>query len=777
MLYLFDSFEVDEQNFSLRRDGQRVPIEPRALQVLIVLVGNKGRLLEKRELLDSVWKETFVEESTLTRAIAILRKLLQDDPKAPRYIETVPTRGYRFIAEIEVVTRETSPYPADEPPLQEPLTVLLLEAAAHDEVTAPEHSIPAPKSRFRLYVASVAIAALVTGGLFATRAFRARPRPSAQGDVTVVLANFANTTADPVFDETLRQGVMVQLEQSPVLRLVSDGQIQKTLRLMTKSSATPITPELSRELCQRVNGGVVLDGSVSRLGSEYVLGLRARSCSTGEELDMEQVQFSRKEDALASLSQIANKLRARLGEPGSSIKNHDTPLAEATTPSLEALRAFSHALKVFNSSGSGNAIPLFKEATELDPQFAMAYVWLGRMYADFDEESPAIESTRKAYELRARASDRERFSIDVSYDLIVTGNLTRAKETCEAWKQMYPRDTYPRAFLSGIILPAFGQYEAGLEEGRKTVEIDPDFVLGYRNMVFNAVALNRLQDAESALQSAATRKLFLPGFITDSYRIAYLKGDSEGMKRAMIAAPTNPWLITYEANALSDQGHLAAAREMSVRAISLARKTSRHDTEAQLELAAATREAFYGDPHLAADQAREANKLSSVKGVEYGAAFVLALTKNSAEAAKLTADLASRFPDDTVVQSDYVPTLQALLALNQNQPDKAFELLKFTKPYELSQPLHPIYLRGQALLTTGRASEAAVEFEKISSHPGIVLNDPLALMARLQLCRAYALMGEKAKARSAYDALLKSWNSADSVFPLKAQVLREYAKL
>jgi len=596
-------------------------------------------------------------------------------------------------------------------------------------------------------------------------------------DTTIVLADFANTSGDAVFDDTLRQGIIVQLEQSPVLRLLSDRQIRATLRLMGMSPDAPLTAEVSREVCQRVNGGAVLEGSVSRLGNEYVLGLRARSCSTGEVLDAEQIQVARKEDALDALSQIAVRFRTHVGESISSIENLDTSLAEATTPSLEALKAFSQATKVFNASGSGTAIPLFQHAIELDPQFAMAHVWLGRMYADFGEEGRSIESTRKAYELRGRASDRERFSIDASYDLIVSGNLVKARETCEAWTQMYPRDPYPRGFLSGIIYPAFGQYEEALEEGKNMIEIDPDFVVGYRNIALNFIALNRLADAEAILRRAVDRKLFLASFITDSYRIAFLKGDTVGMKRATKAAPTNPWLMNYEASTLARAGHLALAREMSARAVSLARQASRPDTEAQLEIAGAFLEAAYGDPRIARKMALLAHKLSQGRNAEYGAAYVLAITKDSSDASKLTADLAARFPDDTLVQYDYVPTLQALLALNQHQPEKAIELLRTTLPNELSQPLHPIYIRGQAFLAMGHPAEAAVEFEKILGHPGLILNDPLSVLTLLQLGRSYVLLGDKTRARTAYENVLNIWSDADPGIPIRQQARIEYARL
>ncbi|MBW8869593.1 MAG: hypothetical protein JF563_02255, partial [Acidobacteriales bacterium] len=517
-----------------------------------------------------------------------------------------------------------------------------------------------------LYAAGVLCFVGISIGLFLR--YRSHRTASLSTKDTLVLAEFANTSGDPVFDGALRQGMMVQLEQSPVLRLASEGQIRKTLKLMGLQSDAPLTSEVSREVCQRIGGDVVLDGSISRLGNEYVLGLRARRCGTGDELDAEQVQIARKEDALNGLTEIATRFRTRIGETLVTIRNLDTPLAEATTTSLDALKAFSQATKMFNIKGSRAAMPLFLHATELDPQFAMAHVWLGRMYADLGEDASSIKSTQIAYSLRDRASDRERFSIDVSYDLLVTGNLEKARVTCDAWGLMYPRDVYARAFLSGMIYPAYGQYERALEEAKMSIAIDPDFVVGYRNAALNLIALNRLNEAEKILGKAAQRNLFLPSFVTDSYRMAFLKGDQEGMKRALDTAPTNPWLMNYEAATLAQAGRLIQARELQDQAVRQTLRGSRQELEAQLLVAASFTEVFYGYPDGAAKQVRTASRLSTGKSVEYAAALVLAMTANAEEASGLMNDLRQRFPEDTLVRYNYLPTIRAALALADKRP-------------------------------------------------------------------------------------------------------------
>ncbi len=550
MLYLFRDFELSEEEFSLSRSGKRIPLEPRALRVLLVLVCNQGRLLDKKALLDAVWKDTFVEETTLTRAIAVIRKQLHDDPRTPQYIETVPTRGYRFIAPVEV--QQSGGTAAG---TVVPTTQVATAANAGDEEDSEYVAgtvsrsgavvlSTKPGQRHPLLIATAACLLLFVGVVLLFIRNRGT-QPFSTRD-TVILADFSNSSGDSVFDDALRQGLLVQLEQSPVLRLASDGQIQKALKMMDLPADAAVTPTVAREVCQRVGGTIALDGSISRLGNEFVIGLRAKRCSTGEELAAEQIQIARKEDALNALSQIATRFRMRIGEASVTVHELDTPLVEATTSSLDALKAFSQGIRTFNAKGSAAAIPMFQQATELDHDFAEAHVWLGRMYADTGEETSSIQSTQRAYVLRKRASDRERYSIDVSYDLLVTGDLEKARTACDAWVQMYPRDVYPRAFLSGIIYPAYGQFEKAYGEAGEMIAIDPAFVVGYRNAATNLIALNRLPEAEAVLRQAAQRKVFMPSFVTDAYRVAFLKNDTAGMKQALESAPANPWLLHYQ---------------------------------------------------------------------------------------------------------------------------------------------------------------------------------------------------------------------------------------
>src|SRR5208337_2297919 len=381
---------------------------------------------------------------------------------------------------------------------------------------------------------------------------------------TIVLADFTNTTGDPVFEGTLRQGLAVQLEQSPFLSLVTEEHIQKALRLMGQAADARLTPQLAREVCERTASAAVLEGSVASLGSQYVLGLRAKNCRTGDVLDEEQVQAARKEDVLNALSQIAIKFRTRIGESLTTVEKHDTPLEEATTPSLEALKAYSAAWKLLSSTGSAAALPLFKRATEIDPKFAMAHALLGRMYGDIGESDLSAESTSKAYQLRDRASDREKLFITAAYDLQVTEDLEKAQETCEAWAQTYPRETAPHDFLAGIIYPVVGKYEQAVEEAKKAIELDPDFAITYHILACRYQNLDRLGEAENTLQRASERKLETPDLLLQRYDIAFLKGDQAGMEREAALGQgksgTAEWISHHEGFVLAYSGHLQQAR-------------------------------------------------------------------------------------------------------------------------------------------------------------------------------------------------------------------------
>jgi len=643
---------------------------------------------------------------------------------------------------------------------------------------------PRPKRRKAIAAAFAAVLALFAAGYF----YFHRTRKLTDKD-TIVLADFVNTTGDPVFDGTLRQGLAVQLEQSPFLSLVSEQRVRKTLRLMNRPEDAPLTADLAREICERTASAAVLDGSVRSLGSQYVLALRARNCRTGDVLDDEQGQAARKEDVLTALSQIAGKFRSRIGESLATVEKHDTPLAEATTPSLEALKAYSTAWQVWSSTGPGAAVPHLQRAIGIDPQFAMAYATLGRMYGDLFEPALAAESADKAYQLRNRVSDPERFFIMVPHDLDVTGNLETARQTAELWAETYPRDVRPRGYLSWIY-QELGKYDQSIEEGKRAIDLNPDFPPGYNNLAWGYVQLDRLPEAENTLRRASEHKVAFPEFLIMRYYIAFLRGDPAGMGRQAALAEANPdvadWALHAQASVLAYSGHLQEARRKSRQAADLAQRTPhRRENAATYNAAAAVREAFFGNAPEARRYAAAALDISKERDVEYGAAFALALSGDVARSQALANDLEKR-SEDTYVRFNYLPTLRALWALSHGDSPNAIELLQIAAPYELGVAgswsgffgnLTPVYLRGQACLLAHRGPEAAAQFQKILDHPGIVFADPVGAVARLQLARALVLSRDTVKARTAYQDFLSLWKDADPDVPVLKQAKAEYARL
>ena len=771
-LLRFEDFELDLRSYQVRRAGGMLRLERIPMEILFLLAERRGQLVTREEIIEKLWgKNAFLDtDNAINTAIRKIRQVLEDDPAQPRFVQTVTGKGYRFIGRlvegVGVDARES---------------IAAEEQEAVEEEPVPPLPVPGRiNSRWGIAAGVFAVSVLFGAAYIY---FRYAPRKHTLTETdTIVLAHFTNTTGDPVFDGTMRQGLTVQLEQSPFLSLVSEDRIQQMLRLMGKPADARLTPEIAREICERTASAAVLDGSIAGLGSQYVLGLRARDCHTGDVLVEEQVQAARKEEVLNALSQAASKFRTRLGESLTTVKQYNTPLAEATTPSLEALKAYSVGWQVSYSSGSAPSVPFFKRAIEIDPDFASAYASLGRMYGDIGEFALSAQNTAKAYQLRDRASDQEKFFISVNYDLQVTGNLERVQQTCALWMRAYPRLADPHSLLSGGVYSYLGKYEKAVEEVKIALGIDPDFSIGYSLLAADYLALGRTAEAEQALQQAYERKLDNPYFHVQRYVIAFLKGDTAGMEREAAQSREKPgvddWMSNAEGFVSAYSGHLEAARELSRSAADSARNSGRRDAEALYEADAAVREALFGNATAARHRATRAVVLSKSRDVAYEAGFALALIGDS-RSQQLTDELSRRLPESTTVRFVYTPTLRAILALNQNRPSKAVELLQTAIPYELGNPsgggsepllgagnLYPAYVRGLAYLAAHRGTEAAAEFQKILDHRGIVLSDPIGPMAHLQLGRAYALVGDKNKARAAYNDFLILWRSADPGIPI-----------
>ncbi len=639
-----------------------------------------------------------------------------------------------------------------------------------------------PNRRWPILASAAAAAALAVAG---TLLFYAHKANALSETDTVILADFANSTGDPVFDGTLRQGLAVQLEQSPFLSLVSDQRIQQNLRLMSQPADARLTPEIARDLCQRTGSAAVLDGSIVSLGSQYVLGLRAVNCRTGDALGEEQERATGKEQVLAAMDKAAAKLRGKLGESLSTVEKFDTPVEQATTPSLEALQAYSLGRKTMVGKGDPTAaVPLFQRAIRLDPNFAMAYASLGNGYHNLGEISQAAENTRKAYELRERVSEREKFYIESHYYDFVTGDLEKARQAYELLAQTYPRDVVPPDNLGSLYIQ-LGQYDKALAEYREAVRLDPGSGLDYANLVVGYLNLNRLEEARATAEEAQAKKFDSPYLRFDLYQLAFVRNDAAGMAQQVAWSAGKPGvedvLLANEADTAAYSGRLGKAREFSRRAVASAERAEEKETAAGYEASAALREALFGDAAEARQRVAAALGLSTGGDVQCGAALALALAGDGARAQALADDLAKRFPENTLVQFNYLPTIHAQLALIRNDSSRAIESLQTATPYELGNvgygAFYPVFVRGEAYLVGHQGSEAAAEFQKILDHRGVVFNEPIGALAHLGLARAYALQGETAKARAAYNDFLTLWKDADPDIPILRAAKSEYAKL
>jgi tetratricopeptide (TPR) repeat protein len=488
---------------------------------------------------------------------------------------------------------------------------------------------------------------------------------------------------------------------------------------------------------------------------------------------------------------MATKFRRHVGESATTLNQHDKPLADVTTPSLEALQAYTEGWRIHATNGAIASLPLFKRAIELDPEFAMAYASLGRIYADLDQSELSAENAAKAWRLRNRTSDREKFFIGANYHMLATGNLEEARQICEMWAHTYPRDAIPHTFLSGYINKVPGHYEAALAEARKAIDVDPDFAFGYYGLAVDNAYLGRMAEAENILQRAAGRGLEIDEFVMLEYDLAFLNNDEVAMERIIARAhqrsAAENWIFSREANVAAYHGQLTKARAKTESAVAQARQAAQPERAALWEAGAAVREAFFGNAREAKNRANAALRLSKDREVEYGTALAFAVSGQPERADGLVNDLQKRFAEDMSVQFSYLPVIRAELALQHKDPAKAREILEAAAPNELGVPrssihalfgaLYPVYVRGEAYLMEGRGAEAAAEFQKILDHNGIVVNDPIGAVARLQLGRADALIGDKLKARAVYKNFLTLWKDADPHVPILSKAKEEFAGL
>jgi len=709
----------------------------------------------------------------------IINKALEKD-RALRYQSAAEMRVDLRRLQRETESRRTMQVP---PPAS---------ASARQVVTTVAPSPPFLK--WILVASLIVIAIAATGFLY----WRSRQAARLTERDSVVLADFTNSTGDPVFDDTLKQALSVSLAQSPFLNILSDDQVASTLQLMTRPASTPVTPSVAREVCLRAGSKAYIASAIASLGSEYVLGLKAVNCQSGEVLAQEQVTATTKEKVLDALGGGAASIRHSLGESLTTVRKFDVPMEQATTSSLDALKEYSLQYRAMREKGLADALPHGLRAIQLDPKFAMAYWAVGGNYSSLSEVGKAAQYFTKAFQLREHTSEREGLLISSYYYQDVTGELDKSAQVYQQWIESYPRDYIAYGSLA-ILYSMQGLYENAIETNRKFIDLSPDNVVGYENLAEMLMAVQRFDDAKKILAEAQARKLDDLDVHVYLYALAFLANDSQSMVKEISWLESRPEYAAHgfslESDTQAHAGHIRKARALTAQAVSAALRSDSRESAALSLASAALREAQFGNAAEAKRAGEDALRLSPAsEGVEIQAALAFGASGDSKRAESLVQDLSKRWHLDTQMQSVWLPTIGAQLLLNRKTPVAAVDSLDVPRIIEMAMIpfltnlscLHSAYLRGQAYLATGNGSAAAAEFQRILDHDGIVWNCSTAPMARLGLARAYALQAgtqgdpknpNRQKAVAAYHEFLAAWKDADPGIPVLQQARTEYRKL
>jgi DNA-binding winged helix-turn-helix (wHTH) protein/tetratricopeptide (TPR) repeat protein len=756
--YSFNGFTVDLDRGCLLRGAEEVKLRPKVFQALQYLVLNNNRLVAKDELMRALWTDSFVTDDSLVQCVVELRRALGSE--APACIKTVPRRGYVFTATVRdasTTQAASRPQPAASGRRARPTAVSLLAFA----------------------IVAVALSSYFT---------RIQPRAAFAEKDSVLIADFDNATGDEVFDGTLRQAMAVQLGQSPFLDVFSEERVRETLRYMGRSPGERVTTGLAREVAQRQGVKAVLAGSITSLGRHYVINLEALNAASGETIVREQVEAESREKVLGRLGQAAARLREKLGESLGSIEKFAAPIEQATTPSLDAFKAYDLGRQRHFAGQYFEAIPLYRRAVELDPNFAIAYAALGITHGTAREYDLAARFSQRAFELRERVSEREKFYISARYYMDVLDDGDRAIEVLELWKQTYPRDFVPRTNLAARYT-AIGQHERGLEEAREGLRLNPDAGVAYAAIAHCAICLGRYPEARAAIEQAWARKLDPPYSRYMMYGIAFLEGDPAAMQQQVdqvAGTPTEAGMLAMQSVTAAHAGQVRRARALTSRAVELATSRGLKEAAGLYSAGDALWEAAYGHCGEAKRTAARTLDLSRGRHALSWSALALALCGESSRAQGLAEEMRQRFPQDSFFNALWLPMIHAALAIRRHDPARAVELLRAAGRAELgtNAALWPAYVRGLAYLDQGAGTEARAEFQKVLDHPGVLAPKdfnpagmalyPLAYVGR---ARAGTLRGDRDESRESYDAFLALWKDADVDVPLLQDVRREVRRL
>jgi DNA-binding winged helix-turn-helix (wHTH) protein/tetratricopeptide (TPR) repeat protein len=779
----FGPFEADFSERILRKHERRIRIQAKPLALLEVLVSRSGQLVSREELRNALWPEdVFVDfDKNLSTAINKLRAVLNDSAVSPRYIETVPRCGYRFIGTVKAEAEDLE-NAAPSPPFE--------------TATTPE-----PSSWHRRIWLMEAIA-VVLAGLAAAGVWFALSRSRITKKNTIVVADFANTTGDNVFDGTLKTALQISLRQSPSIDLLSDNQVDAVLRLMTRTPGTKLTPDVARDICVRAGDKAYVAGAIGSLGTEYVLQLKAVNCANGRTLAEDQVTAASRSQVVSVLGRAATDLRRQVGETLATVQRFDVPLDQATTASLDALRAYTLGQKAAHEQGAAQSLPYDQQAIEADPNFAMAYEAVGLHYFNLGEPTRAAEYLKKAFELRDHASERERLKIEAGYYSSVTGQLDKAAETYRETIVSYPRDI--AAFNNlGIVLAEAGRYEEAAAITRQAIHFAPEEITLDENLTEYLLALQQFDQVRQIVSEEQTKKPDNYIFPSALYILGFFGSDARAMAQQEDWFAHRPnyenFGLALAADTAAYGGQLNKARRLTRQAVDSAVRSDTREGGAIWQAVAAQREAAFGfraEGRASAMRALDLDRTS--QGTEAEAALALALSGDTSRAESLAQDLRTRFPLDTQIQMLWLPTIEAQEDLDRKNSAAAIKALQAASwPEEMGiiafaanasgSCLYPMFIRGQAYLAAGQGAAAAAEFQKILDHRGIVWNCWTGSLANLGLARARALEARtstgadadaaRVRALSAYRDFLDRWKEADPEIPVLKQARAEYVGL
>jgi eukaryotic-like serine/threonine-protein kinase len=783
LLLRFGPFELNVAAEELRENGTLRRIPPQPFRVLFLLTDRAGQIVTRREIRHCLWGDRkYVDvEHGINFCVSQIRGALHDPAELSRYIKTVPRRGYCFVAPIERAARAANtvavpqaPFPAAKP---EPRP----QSPAGANARVPHRQI---HGVLRIPAAAVLLLALISIPM-SSQKIGDQPLAALTEKDWVVVADFANTTGEDAFDDSLRQALAIELRQSPFLNVVADAKVRATLKRMGRTGDQRMTPDVARDICLRTGSKAVLDGKISKLGSHYLLNLNAVACEGGDALASAQAEAARRDDVLTAMNRMATQLRAGLGESLRSVQRFDVPV-EVTTASLAALKSYSEGLRVLVSKGDAPSIPFFSRAIELDPDFSMAYATLAARYNNLDQPAQALRLAARAYELRDRVSERERLVITTRY-LRLTGQLEKLTQALDMWVSEYPRDAGPHGSL-GSNYAFMGEYAKALTEWQTAMRLSPDDVSMYENLGVVYLALNRPLEAEQIINAAFAQHLDSGGLRWAAYDLGFVQENPELMQQQLQWAVGKPGsediLLSAQADTESYFGRLGRARDLSRRAVDSAIRSDYPEAAALWQVSAALREAEFSEIREARADVRAALALSAGRNVKVLAALTLARIGDADQAEAIVNELQGENPHNSVFTRFRLPSIVAAIALSRGNPARALEILEVIRPYELGEPspsglapLYPPYLRGLAYLSMRDGAAAAVEFTKLLDNPGIALNFAPAVLAHLNLARAYALANDRGRATAAYEGFLALWKDADPKVAIRIVAEREYAGL